>query len=165
MQVDRRLAALGLAAMSALGALPAAAQFLAHRDLSLAQALAIAAAAQDHCRSQGYAVSVAVVGRNAEIIVQLRGDNAPPHTIENSFRRAYTALTYREPSAELEKRVKNNPQDALVFLQNVAAAQGALPIKLGEETIGAVGVSGSPGGEKDEACAQAGLAKFVASLK
>lgn len=146
-------------------AVPVHAQLLEHRDLSMAVALAIATAAADSCKAQGYQVSVAVVGREAQILVHLRGDGAPPHSIENSYRRAYTALTYRLPSSEIEQRVRKDPGNQLVHLEHVMAAQGGLPIVVGDETIGAVAVSGSPGGDKDEACARTGLEKAAALLK
>jgi uncharacterized protein GlcG (DUF336 family) len=107
----------------------------------------------------------AVVGREAQIIVQLRGDQSPPHSTENSYRRAYTALTYRQPSLNVEKRVRTDPGDQLVHLRQVMGAQGGLPIVVGGDTIGAVAVSGSPGGDKDEACAKAGLDKVADQLK
>jgi uncharacterized protein GlcG (DUF336 family) len=149
------------------GALTAAAnaQLIAHKDLSLATALTIGAAAAEHCAAQGYTVSVTVVGREGQIIVQLRGDGSPPHSIENSYRRAYTALTYRRPSADVEKRVRADPGDQLVHLDHVMAAQGGLPIIVDRVTIGAVAASGSPGGEKDEACAQFGIDKAADVLK
>ena len=146
-------------------AAPARAQLIQHKDLSLATALTIATAAADRCKGQGYTVSVAVVGREAQIIVQLRGDGSPPHSIENSYRRAYTALTYRQPSANVEKRVRADPGDQLVRLDHIMPAQGGLPIVVGGDTIGAVAVSGSPGGEKDEGCAQAGLDRAADVLK
>lgn len=141
------------------------AQLIARKDLSLAAALAIGTAASDQCKASGYTVSVTVVGRETQIIVQLRGDGSPPHTIENSYRRAYTALTYRRPSREVEKRVRSDPGDQLVHLDEVMAAQGGLPIIVAGDTIGAVAVSGAPGGDKDEACAQAGLDKAANLLK
>jgi uncharacterized protein GlcG (DUF336 family) len=141
------------------------AQLVDHKDLSAAIALAIATTASDACKAQGYRVSVAVVGREAQILVHLRGDGAPPHSMENSYRRAYTALTYRQPSGNVEQRIRKDPGDQLVHLREVMAAQGALPIIVGEDTIGAVAVSGSPGGEKDEACAKAGLDKVADILK
>jgi len=144
---------------------PADAQLLARKDLSLAAALTIATTAADLCKSQGYTVSVTVVGRNGEVILQMRGDNAPPHTVENSFRKAYSARTFRVPSGELVQRVKDNPTAPFVHLSNVVAAQGALPIKAGDDVIGAVGVSGTPGGEKDEVCAKAGIDKAADTLK
>ena len=161
---NHRLVA-GIAGLGLAFAMPAEAQVLERKDLSLAAALTIATTAADLCKSQGYTVSVAVVGRNGEPIVQLRGDNAPPHTVENAFRKAYSSRTYRVPSGELAKRLKDNPQAPLVHLQNVIAAQGALPIKIGDDTIGAVGVSGAPGGEKDEVCAKAGIDKVADGLK
>jgi uncharacterized protein GlcG (DUF336 family) len=154
-----------ICAFIALGALPARAQLIQHKDLSLNTALVIATAAADQCKGQGYTVSVAVVGREGQIIVQLRGDRSPPHSIENSYRRAYTALTYRQPTANVEKRVRADPGDKLVLLDHIMPAQGGLPIVVGGDTIGAVAVSGSPGGEKDEACAQAGLDKAANALR
>jgi uncharacterized protein GlcG (DUF336 family) len=144
---------------------PADAQLLNRKDLSLATALTIATTAAETCKSQGYRVSVAVVGRNGEIIVHLRGDDTGPHTMENSQRKAYTARTFRRPSGEFAQQVKDNPTSGQVHLTGVIANQGALPIKIGDETIGAVGVSGAPGGEKDEACAKAGLDKVADQLK
>ena len=146
-------------------AAPAAAQLLEHKDLSLALALTIATTAADTCKAQGYRVSVTIVGRDGQVIVLLRGDNASPHTVENSRRKAYTARTFRIPSGEFAKRVKDNPTTGAVHLSGVVAAQGALPIKLGDDVAGAVGVSGAPGGEKDEACAKAGLDKIADQLK
>jgi len=61
------------------------------------------------CKANGYAVSATVVGRNGEIIAQVRGDNTGPYTIENSFRKAYTARTFRAPSGALVDRVKARP--------------------------------------------------------
>jgi uncharacterized protein GlcG (DUF336 family) len=99
------------------------------------------------------------------VLLQMRGDNAPPHTVENSFRKAYTSRTFRIPSGEMVKRLKDNPQNSQVYLTNVIAAQGALPIMIGEEVIGAAGVSGAPGGDKDEACVKSGLDKVTDELK
>jgi uncharacterized protein GlcG (DUF336 family) len=144
---------------------PASAQLLQRADLSLDLALAIANHAGAACRAQGYRVSVAVVGRNGEILVHLRGDGTGPHTLENSFKKAYTSRTFRVPSGEIGKRFKDNPQLGAVFLSNVTPATGALPIKIGEEVIGAAGVSGAPGGDKDEACVKAALEKVADQLK
>src|SRR5471032_21371 len=144
---------------------PAGAQLLSHRDLSAAMALTMAQTAIDTCKANGYAVSVTVVGRNGEILLQVRGDNTGPHTMENSMRKAYTARTFRIPSGDMVQRLKDNPQLGLIHLTNVIANQGALPIKVGDETIGAIGASGAPGGEKDEACVKAGIEKVSGMLK
>ena len=156
---------LGLIALACTLAAPASAQLLARKDLSLVTALAIAQTAVDTCKSNGYSVSVTVVGRNGEVLLQVRGDGTGPHTMENSFRKAYTSRTFRVASGDFEKRVKDNPTIGLARLSNVIGSRGALPIKVGEEVIGAAGASGAPGGDKDEACIQAGLDKIADQLK
>jgi uncharacterized protein GlcG (DUF336 family) len=154
----------GLVLGMALAA-PASAQLIDHKDLSLAMALTIATTAADTCRAQSNRVSVTVVGREGQVLVAWRGDNSSPHTVENSRRKAYTARTLRIPSGEFAKLVKDNPTTGLVQLHGVIALQGALPIKAGDEVVGAVGVSGSPGGDKDEVCAKAGIDKLADQLK
>jgi uncharacterized protein GlcG (DUF336 family) len=154
----------GIALAAAL-VTPANAELLARKDLSMETALVIATTAIEACKANGYRVSATVVGRSGEIIVQLRGDNTGPHTVENSFRKAYTARTFRVPSGELAERLKKDPTLGLIHLTNVIANQGALPIKVGDDVIGAVGASGAPGGEKDEACVKAGLDKVADQLK
>lgn len=153
-----------LAALATCVALPASAQ-LARKDISAQTAMTIASVAMADCKAKGWNVSIAVVGRNGEIIVHARGDNTGPHTMDNSFRKAYTSRTFRSPSGDLVKRLKDNPQLSLVTLPNVVAGQGALPIKIGDDVVGAAGASGAPGGEKDEACIQTGLDKVKDQLK
>jgi uncharacterized protein GlcG (DUF336 family) len=152
------------AAACALAA-PASAQLLARKDISAGIAMTIAQTTIDTCKANGYGVSVTVVGRNGEIILQVRGDNTNPHTMENSFRKAYTSRTLRIPSGELVERVQKNPTLGQIHLTNIIANQGALPIKLGDEVIGGAGASGAPGGEKDEACIKAALDKVADQLK
>lgn len=159
--IAKRLVAVGLGCVLAS---PAGAQLLSRKSLSAAMAMTIAQTALETCTKQGYHVSVHVVGRNGEVLVAVRGDDAPPHTMENSQRKAYTARTFRIPSGEFARRVKDNPSLGAVHLTGIIAAQGALPIKAGEEIIGAVGVSGAPGGDKDEACAKTGIDKIADQL-
>jgi len=162
MPTIHRLALIGAAITLAA---PAQAQLITHKDLSAGMALTIAQTAMASCTASGYHVSVTVLGRVAEVIVQVRGDGASPHTVENSFRKAYTSRTFRVASGEIAKRFKDDPSFFAVRLSNVIPAQGALPIKVGEDVVGAVGVSGSPGGEKDEVCAKAGIDKVADELK
>ncbi|MFZ0764700.1 MAG: heme-binding protein [Bradyrhizobium sp.] len=162
--IPRAAIVLAATSLSALAS-PASAQLLSHKDLTASIAMTIAQTAIETCKANGYAVSVTVVGRNGEVILQVRGDNTGPHTFENSFRKAYTARTFRIPSGELVDRLKADPTLGLIHLTNVIANRGALPIKVGDETIGAAGASGAPGGEKDEACIKAGLDKVADQLK
>jgi uncharacterized protein GlcG (DUF336 family) len=155
---------LALTALAAIAADAAHAQLLTHRDLSYAAAKTIAETAIESCTAKGYRVSAVVVDRDGETIVALRGDNASPHTMENARRKAYTANSFRTSTAEYAKRFANN--DPLVHQQvtlpNVIAIPGGLPVKVGEDVIGGVGVSGSPG--VDEPCVQAGLDKVADQL-
>lgn len=138
---------------------------IARKDLSVDTALTIATTAMTDCKAKGFAVSVAVVGRNGELLVHLRGDNTGPHTMENSFKKAFTSRTFRIPSGEMEDRLKKNPAMGAQYLTGFTTGRGALPIKIGEDVVGAAGVSGAPGGDKDEDCVKTGIAKVADLLK
>ena len=144
----------------------AQAQLIQHKELSYAMIKSIAEGAVEACAAKGYHVSVTVVGRDGDVVAQIRGDGAAPHTVENSRRKAYTALTFRAPSAEFAKQVASGNAGALqrATLPGIIGAAGALPIKAGDEVIGAVGISGSPGGN-DEPCAKAGIDRVAAQLR
>ena len=154
-----------LAGLACALAAPASAQTVARKDLSIDGAVTIATTAMADCKAKGYKVSATVVGRNGEVIAQLRGDGTGPHTVENSFKKAFTARTFRIASGEMEKRLKDNPQMGAQYLTGFTTARGALPIMVGEDVIGAAGVSGAPGGDKDEACVKAGIDKVADQLK
>jgi uncharacterized protein GlcG (DUF336 family) len=163
-----RVATIGLSATVLAGMLVAAAHanLLTQKTMPTSVALAIAEGAFESCTKQGYHVSVHVVGRNGEMLVAIRGDGAAPHTMENSLRKAYTAFTFGAPSADFAKRVKDSPTLGLAHLAGVIAGQGGLPIKVGDEVIGGVGVSGVPNGaDREEACAKAGIDRVADELK
>jgi uncharacterized protein GlcG (DUF336 family) len=158
-----RLAAIGFVCLLAA---PAQAQLKTQKVLSYEVAKLIATTAVETCAAKGFAVSATVVDREGETVAQMRGDGAAPHTMENSRRKAYTANTFRRPSAEIAKRFADNEPGVRqqVTLPNVIAIAGGLPIKVGEETIGAAAISGSPMGN-DTVCTQAGLDKVKDMLK
>jgi uncharacterized protein GlcG (DUF336 family) len=142
----------------------ASGQLVNEKSLSAAMAMMIRKPRSRPAPNRAH-VSVHVLGRNGETLVAVRGDGAPPHTIENRQRKAYTSRTFRIPSGEFVQRVKDNPTTGAVHLSGIIAAGGALPIKAGDEVIGAVSVSGAPGGEKDEVCSKAGIDKVADQLK
>jgi uncharacterized protein GlcG (DUF336 family) len=144
---------------------PASAQLMSEKAITADAAVTIATTAMADCKAKGYKVSATIVGRVGEVIVQIRGDGTGPHTMENSFKKAFTARTFRIPSGEMEERLKKNPQMGAQYLTGFTTARGALPVKIGDEVIGAVGVSGAPGGDKDEVCAQAGIDKVKDQLR
>ena len=154
----------GTAALASCFAVPspAGAQVLTEHNVSVEMALTIAQAALAECTSR---VSVAVVDRDGRLRVFLQGNGARPHNIELARRKAYTANTFGRTSLEWAKRTETQNQGQRM-LTDVIPQQGGVPIKVGEETIGAVGLSGAPnGGPQEEACAKAGIAKVADQLK
>jgi uncharacterized protein GlcG (DUF336 family) len=137
---------------------------LTQRTLSEQAALSVAQGALDKCHADGYHVSVTVLDASGLVKLQIRGDGTGPHTLEHGRRKAYTALTFKRTSAETAQAwaAAGTPPP---LIEGTVAAGGGVPIKAGNEVIGAVGVSGAPGADKDEACANAGIAKIQDLLK
>jgi uncharacterized protein GlcG (DUF336 family) len=138
-------------------------ELITQKALSLDAAQAIARGAVETCRANGYHVTVTVIDANGTMKAFLRDDGTAPHTIDFSLRKAYTALTFRRTSAETGKAWEANPPAPNIA--GTVGTAGGVPIRLGMEVIGAIGVSGSPGGDKDEVCANAGIAKIADQLK
>jgi uncharacterized protein GlcG (DUF336 family) len=154
----------GLALATAVSTAVAAQGLVTQKNISLAMAQTIAQAALAQCESMGFKVSVTVVDRAGLPIVMLRGDGAGLHTAEGAERKAYTARTFSQPSADFVKRMTERPETVgSRQYTRVLALGGGLPIKAGTEVVGAVGVSGSPG--KDDVCSQAGIDKVADLLK
>ncbi len=119
----------------------------------------------EQCTKDGYKVSITIVDKAGNVAASLRGDGTNPHTMEFSRLKAYTSRTRGQTSLEF-KNLADKPENAyLKQIPQVVAVGGGVPIKAGNEVIGAVGVSGAPGGEKDEVCALAGIAKVAEFLK
>jgi|SRR3984893_5890381 uncharacterized protein GlcG (DUF336 family) len=152
-------------AIATVVSVPASAQgIVTQKNISLALAQAIANAALAQCESMGFKVSVTVVDRAGLPLVMLRGDGSGLHTPEGSDRKAYTARTFSQPSAAFAQRLLDDPASVgSRQYTRVLALSGGLPIKVGDEVVGAVGVSGSPG--KDDICSQAGIDKVADQLK
>src|SRR5438093_6858342 len=142
---------------------PAPAQVLTEKNISIKLALTIAETALNECTPR---VSVAVLDRAGRLRVFLQGDNASPHNLELARRKAYTALTFRRPSAEWAKRTAEGDVTGQRSLTDVIPLGGGVPIMIGEDAVGSIGLSGAPGGQpKEEACAKAGIAKVADQLK
>lgn len=153
---------LGAVAVLALGS--ALAQgVLTERNLSVALAEEAALAAMQKCQADGFRVAVVVLDRGGALKAALRNDGAGLHTFDTAFKKAYTAATFRIPTSTFVQRVQTNP--GLSSIGGVIALGGGLPISLGNEVIGAIGVGGAPSGDADEACAKAGIDKITDRLK
>lgn len=163
--ISKGVASVAALAVAAVISSPAGAQsVITQKNISLALAQTIANAAIAQCRTLGYKTSVTVVDREGLPMVMLSDDGAGLNTREGSDRKAYTAAAFRQPSAAFVKRMHDNPDLAgSIQYTRVLALAGGLPIKAGDDVIGAVGVSGTPG--KDDVCSQAGIDKVADQLK
>ncbi|KAA6460429.1 heme-binding protein [Acidobacteria bacterium AB60] len=137
---------------------------LTQKALSTDAAISVAQGAINKCRADGFKISLTVLDAGGLVKIQVRGDGTGPHTLEHSKRKAYTALTFKRNSAETAKAWASAPTPPPV-IEGTVGAPGGVPIRAGDEVIGAIGVSGAPGGEKDEACANAGIATIAELLK
>jgi uncharacterized protein GlcG (DUF336 family) len=135
--------------------------------LPLTSANKAAAAALEKCKQDGYKVSVAVVDRAGLVRTLMRADGAGPHTVDSSSKKAYTAASLRRPTSELAEMIaKTPPLQALRDMnEKILMLGGGLPIEIGGEVVGAIGVGGAPGAHLDDACAQAGLDSIGAVRK
>lgn len=121
-------------------------------------ALAAATAALDNCRDSGYQVAVAVVDRMGVLQVMIRDRFAGAHTPETARRKAWTATSFRTNTSEmLELTAAGEPQAGIRHLENVAIIGGGVMIEAAGSLVGAIGVSGAPGGDLDDICAMAGI--------
>ncbi len=138
---------------------------LVEKNVSMKMALAIIDGTIEQCTKDGYKVSVVIVDNAGLVRASLRGDGTNPHTMEFARKKAYTARTRGQTSLEFMKATDNPGSAYLRQIPDVVAIGGGVPIKVGDVTIGGVGVSGAPGGEKDEVCANAGIAEVAEHLK
>jgi len=124
-------------------------------------------AAVEACKKDGYRVSVSVVDRDGVLRSMARADGAGPHTIESSRKKAYTAASLRRQTSELAELIAKVPAlEALRDMnENILMLGGGLPIEIGGEVVGGIGVGGAPGAHLDDACARAGLDAIGAAYK
>lgn len=134
-------------------------------NVSMGMALVIIQGAIEQCTKDGLKVSVVIVDKAGVVAASLRGDGTNPHTMKFAEMKAYTSRTRGITTLEFLQATSSGDAALLRQIPGVVWFGGGVPIKLGNEVIGAVGVSGSPTGEKDEVCAKAGIDKVAAQLK
>src|ERR1700733_190691 len=164
----RRIPLAMLAPAPLFAAAPAfaqAPQVQSEKNMSMALPMAIIQGAIEQCTKDGYKVSVTIVDKGGNVAAQIRGDGTAPHTMEFSRLKAYTARTRNQTSLQTMKMLEDTANAFIRQIPAVVGVGGGVPIRAGTEVIGGVGVSGAPGGEKDEVCANAGLARVGAALK
>jgi uncharacterized protein GlcG (DUF336 family) len=136
------------------------------KNMSLELANQIAAATVASCTAAGYNVAAAVVDRAGSLRALQRADNAGPHTLSSSQAKAYTSASAKNTTTAMMEGAQKNPAGAnLVYMPGFLLLGGGVPIKVGNEVIGAVGVGGAPGGHLDEKCAMDALDKVKDLLK
>jgi uncharacterized protein GlcG (DUF336 family) len=132
---------------------------ISQRTISLEGAKAVAEGALAHCRAEGTHATITVLDANGAVKVVLRDDGTSPQSGEVSRKKAYTALIYKRPSAQTAKNWAATPP--VPNVDGIITLGGGVPIKIGDTVVGAIGVSGGPTQDKDEACANAGIAKIA----
>jgi len=159
-------AAIAAAALLAAAPAQAADGLIATHRISAAAANEVVGAAVAACAAQGYFVTAVLVDADGLRQAVLRGDNSGPHTLDGAQFKAFTSVTTKSDSGAFAKRFEGQaPPNLFVKMPQLVLAQGAIVLKEGEEIIGGLGVSGAPGGEKDEACARAGWDKVKDRMK
>lgn len=156
-----RVVALALAAGLALPGLAAAQGVISERSISSALAMEAAQAAVAACAERNFRVSAAVVDRHGILKALLRADGAGPHTVDASRGKAFTSASARNPTTGMLTVVRENPNAlTLPTIPGFLVLGGGVPIRAGEEVVGAIGVGGAPSGLIDEECANAAIARI-----
>lgn len=138
----------------------------ATKQLTPETALVAARAAIDSCRKSGYQVAVAVTDRTGLPQVMLRDRFAGAHTVDMALNKAWTAASFRIATSDLAIETQpGRPMNGIRGLPRVIAAGGGLPIEAGGATLGAIGVSGAPGGDADDMCAKAGIKAIADAIE
>jgi uncharacterized protein GlcG (DUF336 family) len=156
-----------LASVSLVASSSALAQDLVTiRSISLAMAAEVATAAVEQCLKDGFRATATVVDSAGQTKAVMRADGAGPHTVDSSRRKAYTALSVGGSTGDLDTflRERSPSSFGLRFVEQMLPLPGGLAIRAGDEVVGAIGVGGAPGGDKDERCARAGIEKIQSRL-
>ena len=162
----KNIAKLALIAAAVASSLAHAQAVRSEKNMSLELANQIAAAGVAACQANGYAVADTVVDRAGTTRAVQRADNAGAHTVAASLQKAWTSASAKNTTLAMMEGAQKNPAAAnLGNIPGVLLLGGGVPVKVGNEVIGAVGIGGAPGGHLDEQCAMAALDKVKDLLK
>jgi len=165
--ISTRTLLCGVAAAVTLAQPPAFAEGLVNaKRLSASLAAELVMATVEACAQKNYHVGAVVLDTSGVQQAALRGDGAAPQNVLNAFDKAYTAASFGMDTAELVERSKTGPvSSAFAKVPHLLLNAGGVVIKAGNEVIGAIGVSGAPGGDNDVVCAKAALEKIKDRMK
>lgn len=154
---------------SALAATPTvgkSSMILQQPNVSLKLANELIDATMAACQAKGKTAVVAVVDRGGNLIALQRGDNVGPHNTDAAVRKAFTALSTKTPSRTLSDNARANPDsNNLNTVSDLLLLGGGVPLKFGDEVIGAIAAGGAGGAVQDEACALEGIEKVMPKQK
>ena len=151
--------AIATLAFTALAGTAMAAGTTTSTSISSSVAATLAQKAIGACSEAGYIVSVSVVDSAGVLLSFIRADGAGPHTVKASQAKAFTSASSRNPTSGVSKSIQSNPDAAgMSDIPDFLVLAGGVPIKIGNDTVGGIGVAGAPGGHLDEACAVKALA-------
>lgn len=166
MNLPSHLRTLSWMALAVAAPLAQAQAVRSEKNMSLELANQIAASAVAACQANGYAVTATVVDRAGTVRSVQRADNAGPHTLAASHDKAFTSASAKNNTLAMMEGAQKNPAAAnLVHIPGFLLLGGSVPVKVGNDVIGAVGVGGAPGGQLDEQCAVAAIDKAKDQLK
>jgi len=164
--VASNLGLLAALAGFALTGSTAVAQTLPTHRIPAALAAEAASEAVAACAREGYPETAQVVDADGVVIATVRGDGAGAHSLDSALDKAYTAASFKNDTLALSERAKGEDSIApLAKLPHVMFFGGGVPIKLGDELIGAIGAAGAPGAKLDDGCARAGIDKIKDRLR
>ncbi|MBW3694992.1 heme-binding protein [Vibrio sp. T187] len=132
-------------------------------NLASQTAFNLAQESVNQCLTKGYNVTTTVVDTSGRVLAQLRANNAGPHTLESSRQKAFTAVSMKQPTANLMKTIAEKPilQPLKDMDDNLLLLAGGIPLKINNQIVGAIGVGGAPGGHLDVECAEAAIKKVL----
>ena len=149
-------------AMSASAAWATNSQVAQRQDITLALANDLLSATLAACHADGRTGVAAVVDRGGNLVAVQRDDNVGPHNTLAAQRKAFTALSTKTETRLLAERARNNPDaENLNTLDELLLLGGGVPLKIGDQVIGAIGVAGAGGAEIDEGCALKAIAQVL----
>jgi len=162
----KKLSILATALVLSVTAGAAQAQVISQRSIGLELANRLAAGAVQACADKGYAITATVVDRAGVVRAVQRADNAGPHTLAASQQKAFTSASARNATLAMMESAQKNPGAAnLTDIPGFLLLGGGVPVKVGDEVVGAIGVGGAPGGHLDEQCAVAAIEAAADLLK
>lgn len=163
-----RTASLSLLALafSAAGANAAPPQVVQRADVTLGLANQLVSAALATCHAQGHTGVAAVVDRGGNLVALQRDDNVGPHNTRAAQRKAFTALSTKSATSTLSKNARSQPDSQnLNTVGDLLLLGGGLPLRVGDQVIGAIGMAGAGGSANDEGCAQKAIDTVLTTAK